>query len=217
MNLTEDIHSLTDFKRNTAEFLRQLKETGQPRRADDQWQGRAGRAGRRILPEALRRSPSGWRRSRPSRRAWPRSNVERGRPMDDVFDALEKDLRRAKPAHDVPRGHPASRRTGHPFGGSLDSRKVGVAGDDSAFGAQPPCQDCHTEGQPRRCPIDPDSEVYGEEVRVLLYGKRRGVYRVLFTIRGDTVHVLAVRHAAQQSLAEEMGEDNRDGGELRLN
>jgi plasmid stabilization system protein ParE len=24
---------------------------------------------------------------------------------------------------------------------------------------------------PQRCPIDPDSEVYGEEVRVLLYGK----------------------------------------------
>ncbi len=35
---------------------------------------------------------------------------------------------------------------------------------------------------PQRCPIDPDSEVYGEEVRVLLHGKRRGVYRVLFTI-----------------------------------
>jgi hypothetical protein len=38
--------------------------------------------------------------------------------------------------------------------------------------------------------------VYGEEVRVLLSGKRRGVYRVLFTIRGDTVQVLTVRHSA---------------------
>lgn len=30
MNLDRDIHPLTDFKRNTPEFLRQLKETGQP-------------------------------------------------------------------------------------------------------------------------------------------------------------------------------------------
>ena len=65
---------------------------------------------------------------------------------------------------------------------------------------------------PQRCPIDPDSEVYGEEVRVLLYGKRHGVYRVLFAIRGDTVHVLTVRHSAQRSLAEEMSEDESDGG-----
>jgi plasmid stabilization system protein ParE len=65
---------------------------------------------------------------------------------------------------------------------------------------------------PRRCPVDPDSDVYGEEVRVLLYGKRRGVYRVLFAIRGDTVHVLTVRHSAQRSLAEEMAEDEPDGG-----
>jgi plasmid stabilization system protein ParE len=64
---------------------------------------------------------------------------------------------------------------------------------------------------PQRCPIDSDSEVYGEEVRVLLYGKRRGVYRVLFTIRGDTVRVLTVRHSAQRSLAEEMAEDEPDG------
>jgi plasmid stabilization system protein ParE len=68
------------------------------------------------------------------------------------------------------------------------------------------------KSNPQRCPIDPDSEVYGEEVRVLLYGKRRGVRRVLFTIRGDTVHVLTVRHSAQRSLADEMAEDESDDG-----
>ena len=30
MNIDRDIHSLTDFKKNTPEFLRQLKETGDP-------------------------------------------------------------------------------------------------------------------------------------------------------------------------------------------
>lgn len=30
MNLSRDIHSLTDFKKNTPDFLQQLKETGKP-------------------------------------------------------------------------------------------------------------------------------------------------------------------------------------------
>lgn len=30
MNIPRDIHSLSNFKRNTPDFLRQLKETGQP-------------------------------------------------------------------------------------------------------------------------------------------------------------------------------------------
>lgn len=30
MDLSRDIHSLTDFKKNTPEFIQQLKETGEP-------------------------------------------------------------------------------------------------------------------------------------------------------------------------------------------
>lgn len=30
MNITKDIHPLTEFKRNTTELVRQLRETGQP-------------------------------------------------------------------------------------------------------------------------------------------------------------------------------------------
>lgn len=56
---------------------------------------------------------------------------------------------------------------------------------------------------PKRCPIDPDSDAYGEEVRVLLYGKRHGKFRVLYAIRGDAVVVLTVRHSAQQGIADE--------------
>jgi plasmid stabilization system protein ParE len=65
--------------------------------------------------------------------------------------------------------------------------------------------------QPKRCPIDPDSEAFGEEVRVLLYGKRHGTRRVLFSIRGNTVHILTVRHSARRSLAEEMEHDEEEG------
>ena len=59
--------------------------------------------------------------------------------------------------------------------------------------------------RPHRCPIDPDSDAYGAEVRMLLHGKRQSKYRVLFAIRGDEVRVLAIRHAAQGSLDEEIG------------
>jgi prevent-host-death family protein len=30
MDISRDIHSLTDFKKNTPDFLRQMKETGEP-------------------------------------------------------------------------------------------------------------------------------------------------------------------------------------------
>jgi plasmid stabilization system protein ParE len=52
---------------------------------------------------------------------------------------------------------------------------------------------------PLRCPIAPDSDEYGEDVRVLLHGSRRGQYRVLFIVQGSTVHVLTVRHSARQA------------------
>jgi plasmid stabilization system protein ParE len=52
---------------------------------------------------------------------------------------------------------------------------------------------------PLRCPIAPDSNDYGEEVRILLHGSKRGQYRVVFAVRGKRVHALTVRHAARQA------------------
>jgi plasmid stabilization system protein ParE len=40
----------------------------------------------------------------------------------------------------------------------------------------------------------------GVDLREFLYGRRRNVYRILFTITGQTVNVLRVRHAAQDRL-----------------
>ena len=31
--------------------------------------------------------------------------------------------------------------------------------------------------QPQRCPLAPEADAFGEDVRMLLYGKRRGVYK----------------------------------------
>lgn len=53
---------------------------------------------------------------------------------------------------------------------------------------------------PRRCQIAPESEFFPQEIRQLLYGRGRGVYRVLFTITGDAVSILHIRHSAQDAL-----------------
>jgi plasmid stabilization system protein ParE len=53
---------------------------------------------------------------------------------------------------------------------------------------------------PLRCPLAPESDEFEEEIRELLHGKRGGIYRILFTVSGDTVHLLHVRHAARRPL-----------------
>jgi hypothetical protein len=54
--------------------------------------------------------------------------------------------------------------------------------------------------------LAPENEYFPEEIRNLFYGKRRNAYRIIFTIRGDTVHVLHVRRGARQVLNPEAEE-----------
>jgi plasmid stabilization system protein ParE len=54
--------------------------------------------------------------------------------------------------------------------------------------------------QPTRCPLAPESAAFRQEIRQLIYGKRGGVYRVLFVIGERTVSILHVRHAAREFL-----------------
>jgi plasmid stabilization system protein ParE len=56
------------------------------------------------------------------------------------------------------------------------------------------------EFSPHRCPLAPEAPAFRQEIRQLLYGKRGGVYRILFEIRGDVVYVLHIRHGARKFL-----------------
>ena len=56
---------------------------------------------------------------------------------------------------------------------------------------------------PARCPLAPENGHFPEEIRQLLYGTRRDVFRILFTVRGDEVHVLHIRHGAQRYVHQE--------------
>lgn len=62
---------------------------------------------------------------------------------------------------------------------------------------------------PRRCPVAPDQDAFPEEVHQLLYGKRRDVYRILFSIRGVIVYILHVRHGSQKPFS--TSDDEEDG------
>jgi plasmid stabilization system protein ParE len=57
--------------------------------------------------------------------------------------------------------------------------------------------------KPHRCGLAVEHEIFTEEVRQLLHGKSKNVYRVLFVIRGSNVYVLYVRHSSQSPLTTE--------------
>ena len=53
---------------------------------------------------------------------------------------------------------------------------------------------------PESCPLAPENSRFPFQVRQLLYGRKPHVYRILFTIEGDTVHVLHIRHGRRKPL-----------------
>lgn len=55
---------------------------------------------------------------------------------------------------------------------------------------------------PERCPVAAESSRFPFEVRQLLYGRRPHVYRILFTIAGDTVNILHIRHGRRKPVSE---------------
>jgi plasmid stabilization system protein ParE len=53
---------------------------------------------------------------------------------------------------------------------------------------------------PTRCRTAIENDRFPEEIRELLRGRGRTKYRIVFTIRENSVHVLYVRHSAQDEL-----------------
>ncbi|RUS97591.1 hypothetical protein DSM106972_083280 [Dulcicalothrix desertica PCC 7102] len=60
---------------------------------------------------------------------------------------------------------------------------------------------------PKPCSIARENEFFSQEIRQLLYGKGRNLYRIIFTIIEEeevsTVRILHIKHAAQQTIGEE--------------
>ncbi len=53
---------------------------------------------------------------------------------------------------------------------------------------------------PQRCSLAEESDDLGLELRELQFGKRRGAFRILFTISGQTVDVVHVRRASRSRI-----------------
>ncbi len=49
-------------------------------------------------------------------------------------------------------------------------------------------------------PVAAENAKFPDEIREMLYGKRQNKYRIVFTIRDDTVVVLYVHHGARDEL-----------------
>ena len=58
------------------------------------------------------------------------------------------------------------------------------------------------EKQPRRCPIAREAREAKREIRCMQFGRRHGVYRVLYEIdeKRRIVWILHIRHGAQRDL-----------------
>ena len=54
---------------------------------------------------------------------------------------------------------------------------------------------------PERCKLAPENASVPFEMRQLLCGHRPHVYRILFTIEGETVYVLRIRHGRRKHLS----------------
>jgi plasmid stabilization system protein ParE len=64
---------------------------------------------------------------------------------------------------------------------------------------------------PKRCPLARENQYFSKEIRQLIYGKGRNSYRILFAIveseEVSAVRILRIRHAAQQTLDENLESD----------
>ena len=57
---------------------------------------------------------------------------------------------------------------------------------------------------PLSCGIAPESDDFGEELRHMLFGTKRGrTYRAMFVIRGDVVQILCVRGPGERPVKPE--------------
>ena len=58
------------------------------------------------------------------------------------------------------------------------------------------------EQLPNRCPLARESEETKRDIRCLLFGARRGVYRILYEVdeKRQTVWILHIRHGALRDL-----------------
>jgi plasmid stabilization system protein ParE len=82
----------------------------------------------------------------------------------------------------------------------LRSQQAGEAGLRWFRGMQKAIESLNE--MPARCALAPENKDFPFEVRQLLYGSTHHRYRILFTINGDRITVLHIRHGRRDSMTQ---------------
>ena len=71
------------------------------------------------------------------------------------------------------------------------------------------CSEASTSlrNHPLRCRISDESAAFDAQVRELLFGDTRNVYRMLFTVAGSKVNILRVRSTRRRRLIDQLGDE----------
>src|SRR6266481_10146210 len=94
IDVTQDIHSMTTFKRNSSGLMKRIKKTGRPLVLTVK-----GRAEAVLLDAAAYRDVADHLDAVASiRRGLAQAKKGLGRPVDEVFDELEREVALARPA-----------------------------------------------------------------------------------------------------------------------
>ena len=144
MDFHRDIHPLTDFKRNTAEFINQLRETGEPvvltvnGKAELVVQDAKSYQRLHDLAERLETIQA-------VREGLASADRGEGHSMDDVYDPLEANLRHAKAIGPSGGAWHSASSFSHVLSGILRLRWVGYSINQDRLLL--PCGGCKASGQ----------------------------------------------------------------------
>ena len=56
---------------------------------------------------------------------------------------------------------------------------------------------------PKRCPVSPETDLVGQEIRCLVYQK---YYRILYAIDENVVRIYHIRHTSQDAMSNDLDE-----------
>lgn len=176
---------------------RALRRRGQRRRPVDYAHDRRPAAARGPRPVPAGCSGSWSSTSRPWRRCRKPSNRSSAARADPLRNSSQRCARSmAFPAtNEMPGHNPPGCRSRYTDGCRLDGRA-------SARGAARWVESIRLaimslSDMPGRCPIASEYRGSERDVRLLVHGRRRHRYRILFEIGDDTVRILRIRHGAQ--------------------
>ena len=204
LNLSKDIHSLTEFKRNTTRFLEHLKQTKDPLVLTVD-----GKAALVVQDaesyQTLLEAAELVETLKGVKRGLEEMKQGKGKKAEEFFSELFDKLDSSPWAKSIKWSYNQQAQQGIEkayLWFSKDSPRKARLWLEGLYKAI-----LSLEQMPYRCSLAFENNFLEEEIRQLIYGKGRSAYRILFTITGDIVQILFVRYVAQKPLSSQEDEE----------